>query len=46
MNTIYFIMGKSASGKDSIAKALIKYSAMEYLMPCTTRPMRKGESEG
>ena len=46
MNTIYFVMGKSSSGKDSISNELIRYSGMKYLMPCTTRPMRRGESEG
>lgn len=46
MNTIYFIMGKSGSGKDSIAREILKQSKMERLLPCTTRPMRKGESEG
>lgn len=45
MNKIICIMGKSASGKDTIAKALLRNSEMLLLTKCTTRPMRKEESE-
>ena len=48
MGTIYCLMGKSASGKDTIYNRLL---AMERLhlrrvVPYTTRPMRSGETDG
>ena len=48
MGTIYCLMGKSASGKDTI---YIRLLAMERLhlrrvVPYTTRPMRSGETDG
>lgn len=48
MGNIYCLMGKSASGKDTIYNRLL---AMEELhlrrvVPYTTRPMRSGESDG
>lgn len=48
MGTIYCLMGKSASGKDTIYNRLL---AMERLhlrrvVPYTTRPMRSGEIDG
>ena len=48
MGTIYCLMGKSASGKDTIYNRLL---AMEKLhlrrvVPYTTRPMRSGEIDG
>ena len=48
MGTIYCLMGKSASGKDTIYNRLL---AMERLhlrrvVPDTTRPMRSGETDG
>ena len=48
MGNIYSLMGKSASGKDTIYNRLL---AMERLhlrrvVPYTTRPMRSGETDG
>ena len=48
MGKIYCLMGKSASGKDTIYNRLL---AMEKLhlrrvVPYTTRPMRSGETDG
>ena len=48
MGNIYCLMGKSASGKDTIYNRLL---AMERLhlrrvVPYTTRPMRSGETDG
>ena len=48
MGNIYCLMGKSASGKDTIYNRLL---AMEELhlrcvVPYTTRPMRSGETDG
>ena len=48
MGKIYYIMGKSASGKDTIYRRLMedKTFAFHTLVPYTTRPMRAGEAEG
>lgn len=46
MKTIYCVMGKSGSGKDSIGKEIRALSGMGELQACTTRPMRAGETEG
>jgi len=45
---IFYIMGKSASGKDSVFKELMKKGSdiFEPIIPYTTRPMRKGEVNG
>lgn len=44
---IYYLMGKSASGKDTICRALRKARPdWKGLIPYTTRPMRSGEREG
>lgn len=44
---IYYLMGKSASGKDTICRALRKARPdWKLLIPYTTRPMRSGEREG
>ena len=48
MSRIFYIMGKSASGKDHIYKALlsrIKLS-LKPIVLYTTRPMRRGEENG
>lgn len=48
MNTIFYIMGKSASGKDTIYKNLLASPSL-HLKPVvlyTTRPIRKGETNG
>lgn len=48
MCEIAFIMGKSASGKDHIYKAIINDSQLELktVILYTTRPMRDGECDG
>ena len=47
MGKIFYIMGKSASGKDTIYKELIeKMPKFHSIVPYTTRPMRDGEKEG
>lgn len=39
-------MGKSASGKDSIYRELMKHFSFEKIIMYTTRPMRQGEENG
>lgn len=48
MGKIFYLMGKSASGKDSIYKKLISDSdlSLEGVVMYTTRPMREGEVDG
>lgn len=48
MPEIAFIMGKSCSGKDKIFKALAddKSLGLKTVTMYTTRPMRKGETQG
>lgn len=48
MGKLYYIMGKSASGKDTMYQALIKEEEIKLLpvVLYTTRPMREGESQG
>lgn len=51
MNFVFYIIGKSGSGKDTIVDNLIndkKYSSLNLLkiVPFTTRPMRKNEVNG
>lgn len=47
MGKIYYIMGKSASGKDSIFKALKKrIPELHEIVLYTTRPIREDETEG
>lgn len=46
MNRIFYIMGKSSSGKDSIYKKLIAELGFDPLVIYTTRPMRENETEG
>lgn len=47
MGKIYYIMGKSSSGKDTVYKTLKeKYPEMKSVIPYTTRPVRDGESDG
>lgn len=44
---IYYIMGKSASGKDSIYKELLnRYPHLNKIVLYTTRPVRTGEIDG
>lgn len=47
MGKIFYMMGKSASGKDTIYKKLMeKMPEFHTIVPYTTRPMREGEKEG
>ena len=48
MGRIFYIMGKSSSGKDTIYKRLTEDQELllRRLVPYTTRPIRDGESEG
>lgn len=41
-------MGKSSSGKDTIYKKMLQDSSLELhtIVPCTTRPIRSGETHG
>lgn len=44
---IFFVMGKSASGKDTVYKRLLEnFPDMKTVTLYTTRPMREGEAEG
>ena len=47
--TIIAIMGKSASGKDSLLKALLQepqFKEAKPIISCTTRPIRENETNG
>ncbi len=47
MGKIYYVMGKSSSGKDTIYKHLTaEYSRFHTIVPYTTRPVREGERNG
>lgn len=50
MGKIYYLMGKSSSGKDTIFKELLKSDKengeLRTIVPYTTRPIRDGEMEG
>lgn len=47
MGKIFYLMGKSSSGKDTIFKELLKGSGkLGTIVPYTTRPIRVGEQEG
>lgn len=48
MSKIFVIMGKSATGKDTIFKKLVqnKYLKLKTVVSYTTRPMRCGEKDG
>lgn len=48
MGRIFYIMGKSASGKDSIYKTLLENPVLglEKIILYTTRPIRQGETDG
>lgn len=45
-NYIIAITGKSASGKDSIARVLANQYGYKYVISTTTRPMRSNEQQG
>ncbi|SFQ21772.1 Guanylate kinase [Lachnospiraceae bacterium XBB1006] len=48
MGKIFYIMGKSASGKDTIYKEVSAYfsGVLRTLISYTTRPIREGEKDG
>lgn len=48
MGKIFYLMGKSSSGKDTIYKKILEQSNRKLLtvVPYTTRPIREGETEG
>lgn len=47
MNKIFYLMGKSSTGKDSIFRILSqKLPDFKSLVTYTTRPMRCGEKDG
>ena len=48
MSKIFVVMGKSASGKDTIYKRLLaeKSLGLKTIVPYTTRPIRQGETNG
>lgn len=48
MKYIFYITGKSASGKDSIYRALLEDKSLQLspILLHTTRPMRDGETDG
>lgn len=48
MGKIFCVMGKSASGKDTVYQKLLHESdlKLQRIIPYTTRPIREGEAEG
>lgn len=48
MGRIFYLCGKSSSGKDTIFKSLLEKDglSLETIVPYTTRPIRAGETEG
>ena len=47
MGHIFYVMGKSASGKDTIYKILReRLPQIRTVVPYTTRPIRAGERDG
>ena len=48
MGKIFCVMGKSATGKDTIYQKLLSESKLDLkkIIPYTTRPIREGEVEG
>lgn len=46
MSRIFYLMGKSASGKDSVYRELMKRFSFEKIVMYTTRPMRQDEKNG
>ena len=48
MGKIFYLMGKSSSGKDTIYKLLLesKDLCLHTIVPYTTRPIRDGETDG
>ena len=47
MGKIFYVMGKSSSGKDTIYKMLLeRHPQFHTVVPYTTRPIREGERDG
>lgn len=48
MNHLFYLIGKSASGKDTLYDMLLENDmlALKPLIPWTTRPIRTGEADG
>lgn len=46
MSKIFYLMGKSASGKDTMYRELMKRFSFGKIVMYTTRPMRQGEKNG
>ena len=48
MNKIYYMMGKSSTGKDTLYKRIFakKELNLDTVIPYTTRPIREGEKDG
>lgn len=48
MGKIFCLMGKSASGKDTIYSRLLQHKELnlKHVVPYTTRPIRSGETDG
>ena len=48
MGKIFCVMGKSATGKDTIYQKLLNESTLDLkrIIPYTTRPIREGEEAG
>ena len=46
MHRLFYIMGKSASGKDSLYGKLLGVLPLKPYVPYTTRPMRENEQNG
>ena len=46
MAKLYFIMGKSSTGKDTVYKRIVEKTDVTTITMYTTRPMRAGEAQG
>ena len=46
MHHLFYLMGKSASGKDTLYKLLLERLPLLPLVLCTTRPQRAHEQDG
>ena len=47
MSKIFYIMGKSSSGKDTVYKEMRRrHPQLQTIVPYTTRPIREGETDG
>ena len=47
MGKIYYMMGKSSSGKDTLFRDISqRMPGLQTVVPYTTRPVREGERDG